>query len=242
MSQKQKRFWEIDALRGIAIISMIGYHIYFDTYFLNIFELDYYQAPFIGAMFIFLVGVSLTLSYSRVENTLKSYQITLKFIKRGLFIFGLGLVITFFTWIFVPDAFIVFGVLHCIGISIIISYPFIRGKIINIVLGSILILIGVWLYTAFTWNFSWFFWLGFIPSRFYTLDYFPLLPWFGVVLIGISIGNILYPHGKALFSLPDLSQKRLVKLLSYLGRHSLIIYFIHQPIILGILFAIKSMQ
>jgi uncharacterized membrane protein len=74
--------------------------------------------------------------------------------------------------------------------------------------------------------------LGFKPSQFYTVDYFPILPWFGVVLIGIFIGNTLYPFNKRRFKIKDISQLKFVKFFCFLGRKSLIIYFLHQPILL----------
>ena len=70
-----ERFWEIDALRGIAILMMITYHVIFDlNYFeftstdLNSLPLLFFLYP-VGTLFLLLVGISLTLSYSRVKNT-----------------------------------------------------------------------------------------------------------------------------------------------------------------------------
>ncbi|MCX6818607.1 MAG: heparan-alpha-glucosaminide N-acetyltransferase domain-containing protein, partial [Candidatus Aenigmarchaeota archaeon] len=62
--------------------------------------------------------------------------------------------------------------------------------------------------------------------------YFPILPWFGVILIGIFFGNKLYPNAKRSFNIIDLSKFRIIKLLSFLGRHSLFIYLLHQPVII----------
>jgi hypothetical protein len=67
--------------------------------------------------------------YLIVKKNLQKNKIRLKFIRRGLFIFCLGLIITFATWIYLSRGFIIFGILHCIGISIILAYPFIRYKI-----------------------------------------------------------------------------------------------------------------
>ena len=178
-----------------------------------------------------LVGISLSLSYSRVEEYKNKKQLRLKFILRGLKIFGLGLSITIVTWFYIQDGFVLFGVLHCIGLSIIIAYPFLRFKIRNLIIGILLVSVGVYLKTL-TFNFGWLLWLGFKPSQFYTVDYFPILPWFGVVLIGIFIGNTLYPFNKRRFKIKDISQLKFVKFFCFLGRKSLIIYFLHQPILL----------
>jgi uncharacterized membrane protein len=178
-----------------------------------------------------LVGISLSLSYSRVQKLQTKKELQLKYIKRGLKIFGLGLVITLVTWIYLDEGFIVFGILHCIGISIILAIPFLRFRYLNLSLGFILILLGAILKNL-TFDFNWLVWLGFVPSSFYTIDYFPLLPWFGVVLVGIFIGNSLYPNFKRKFSLRNLDSFKVIRFFCLLGRHSLIIYFVHQPIML----------
>jgi len=239
-SKSKERFWEIDLLRGIAIIMMITYHIIFDLSYLKIYTIDIHSAPVllflypIGTTFLLLMGISLTLSYSRAQKALTEKQLQLKFLKRGLGVFGLGLIITFVTWIYLKEGFIIFGILHCIGISIILAYPLIKYRFENLAIGTILIILGIFLRTV-TFDFNWLLWLGFIPTGFYTLDYFPLLPWFGVVLIGIFIGNALYEDNKRKFKLKDISQNIAIRFMCFLGRHSLIIYLLHQLIIIAII-------
>ena len=238
---KNERFWEIDFLRGVAIIMMIFFHILFDLDFLDIVKIELHSGRYllflysIGTTFLLLVGVSLSISYFRVVNVLSKREILLKFVKRGIMIFCLGLVITVFTWFFLGHGFIVFGVLHCIGLSIIFSVPFLKYKFNNLVLGLILIFIGIFLRTM-VFDFPFLLWAGFIPRGLYTIDYFPILPWFGVVLIGIFIGNIFYTDYKRSFHINDFYRFKFVKLFCFLGRHSLVIYFIHQPIILSLIY------
>lgn len=240
-----ERFWEIDFLRGIAIIMMIIFHILFDLVFFKIVKFNLYSGPnllflySIGILFLLLVGISLCLSYSRVKNILSKRQIWLKFIKRGTMIFCLGLIITIITWFYLGRGFIIFGVLHCIGLSIIFSIPFLKYKFRNLFLGVIFIFIGIVLKTM-VFNFYWFLWLGFVPSRFYTVDYFPILPWFGVILIGIFIGNILYTDYKRNYYIIDFSKNKIVKIFCFLGRYSLVIYFIHQPLIFILIYLFFS--
>lgn len=234
------RFWEIDFFRGIVILMMIIYHILYNIYFFDIYSFNIHSLPFriflfpIGTTFLFLVGISLTLSYNKAKKNLSKKRLYLKFFLRGIKIFSLGLVITFFTWIFLEEGFVIFGILHCIGISIILSVFFIRFRFLNLIFGSILFLIG-FILRSFTFDFNYLLFLGFIPRNFYTVDYFPLLPWFGVVLFGIGFGNILYPNYKRVFILPDLSDVKIIKFLCFLGRNSLIIYFLHQILIIGLI-------
>jgi len=235
------RFWEIDFLRGIAIILMIIFHFLYDLNYLNILNLSLYSGYFliyvylIGTIFFLLVGISLTLSYSKVKEKLTKKELYLKFLKRGLKIFILGLIITLTTFLFLREGFIVFGVLHCIGISIILSYPFIKFRYLNFIFGLILIFLG-FILKNITFDFYWLVWLGFRPEMFYTIDYFPLLPWFGIILIGIFIGNTIYSKYTRRFNLLDLSKNKFIGFFTFLGKNSLIIYFIHQPIILSILY------
>ena len=90
VTKEIQRFWEIDFLRGIAIIMMVIYHIIFDLNFLNIYEINLHSTPLllflypIGTLFLLLVGISLSISYSRVKQNLTKRQIQKKFVIRGL--------------------------------------------------------------------------------------------------------------------------------------------------------------
>jgi uncharacterized membrane protein len=69
----------------------------------------------------------------------------------------------------------------------------------------------------------------------YTVDYFPLIPWFGVSLLGVVMGDLLYCGDRRRFRMPDLSKYRPVKVFQWAGQHSLGIYLFHQPVIAGAL-------
>lgn len=236
-----QRLWEIDFLRGFFIILMILFHIlydlnYFDILKINFDALFFQSYIYINATpFLLLVGISLTLSYFRAKRTMTEKELQKKFLLRGLKIFGYGLIITLVTWICLPDSFIIFGILHCIGISIIFAYPFLKLQKSNLGTGFLLVIAGVFL-RFFTFDFYYLLWLGCIPAGFFTVDYFPILPWFGVVLIGIFVGNKLYPNYTRSFNLRDMSQYKFVKFFCFLGRHSLVIYLLHQPIVIGLIY------
>ena len=231
-----KRFWEIDSLRGIAIIAMVISNLVTDLIFFGL----YFPGSLAGfwnlfayataTTFIVLVGISLSLSYSRVRKW-KKQRIWKKYIERGLKILSWGLIITAVTYLLMDSGYILFGVLHLIGLSIILSVPFLNFKELNLWLGGLLIFLGIFTKT-FTVDFSWLVWLGLMPQNFFSVDYFPLLPWFGVVLTGIYLGKIFYPDGKRMLKIKE----RKSGMLSYLGKHSLIIYLIHQPILIGLLY------
>lgn len=229
-----KRFWEIDFIRGIAIIFMIIVHIFIDLYYLAGYSKNYILWIILGrstaTVFIFIVGVSLTLSHSKIKN--KSF---FKYVDRGLKIFALGLGVTLASFIFLERAFIIFGVLHFIGLSIIIAYPFLKYRYLNLVLGFSLIIIGIYIRNL-VFNSNKLLWLGIKTGEFMSIDYFPLLPWFGVVLIGIFVGNTLYKNYNRQFNLPNISEYKPVKFFCFLGRKSLLIYLLHQPFLIIILY------
>ena len=231
----EKRFWEIDFLRGIAVILMVVFHALFDLNYFTALSLDFgslfwfWFPRAIAAIFILLVGVSLTISNGRgVQSSPR------KFVGRGLKIFAYGLAITLVTGLLFPKEFIVFGILHFIGLAIILAIPFLKWNWRNVGIALPVIALGIWLQGIF-FDFSWLIWLGIKEAGFFTFDYFPLLPWFGFVLIGIFAGNKLYPNAKRGFGITELGEKPVVKQLSFLGRHSLKIYFLHQPILIVII-------
>lgn len=237
---RSQRFWEIDFLRGIAIVMMILFHSLFDLNFFNKLSINVGSgfwlvfARITAGIFIFLVGISMVLSY---EKSLKQNKANFKkYLLKGLKIFGYGLLITIITYLFLREGFVVFGILHFIGISIILSYFFLKLKKYNLFLGIFILILGFYL-NKFAFNFNWLLWLGFIPNNLYTVDYFPLLPWFGLVLIGLFFGNLLYKEGKRNFNL-NIKENLLTRFFCFLGRNSLLIYLIHQPILVGLVYLI----
>ncbi|TGC09786.1 heparan-alpha-glucosaminide N-acetyltransferase [Methanolobus halotolerans] len=237
----QKRFWEVDVFRGIAIIFMVIYHVFFDLEYLGVYESGVRSGIllFIGRgaaiTFIFLVGLSLTLSYSRARHfSDKGQNLFPKYLKRGAAIFSWGLVITLVTGFFLERGMVVFGILHLIGVSIVLAYPFLKYRVKPLSVGLAILFMGFFTQNAYV-DFPWLLWLGLKPFGFYSLDYFPLIPWFGLVLLGVFAGNNLYLGYRRQFEIRDLEYNPLIRLLDYLGRKSLFIYIVHQPVIIGLL-------
>jgi uncharacterized membrane protein len=232
----QARYWEIDALRGIAVIAMILYHFSYDLAYFGLFDVGFFRsgiglnaARLIGGSFILLAGLSLTLSYSRALARAPGRSLFPKYLARGLRIFFYGLAITLLTWIVLPNEMIVFGILHLIGVSIILAYPFLNLKLPNVALGIVCIAFGM-LLRGFDVDTPWLVWLGTDPT-FFMLDYWPIFPWFGVILLGIFAGNVLCGDRRKQTSRAT-QRPRTIRPLTFLGSHSLTVYLIHQPILL----------
>jgi len=236
---KMSRFIELDFLRGFAILHMILLHLLWD--------LDYYEIlpinptiqqtnVIVQVTFFTILGMCLAITFDKKTGQHK--KLYLHLLKRGLWIFFLGMIITIVTLIFMQERPIIFGVLHCIGLCIILSIPFLKFKQWNQPIALTLIVIGIILGTLSIQNPSILHLLiGLHPADVwtYTIDYFPIFPWLGVTLLGVSIGSMLYKDNKRRFYLPDISKYVPVKLLSWFGKHSLTIYLFHQPAIAGAL-------
>lgn len=238
---KNKRFWEIDFLRGVAIVLMILFH---TVWALNKFDLIYLNQKtlfwqilqyFTASTFILLVGISLTLSFSRVKNKNLSFLLK-KYFKRGLQIFALGLIVTLASYLFMPEGTIYFGILHFIGLSIILAFPFLRFKDLNLALGTLFLLVGLAIKNI-SISTPWLIWLGLKFRGFYTIDYFPLFPWFGLVLIGIFLGNSFYTNHTRNFKM--IEKPNPTNLFCWLGKHSLKIYFLHAILIYSLIQLVK---
>ena len=235
------RFWEVDLLRGAAIVLMVLYHLVFDLNYFAVYDIDVSSGFWLAvarttaSFFLLLVGLSLTLSHSRAQLLGKEDRFRLRLVKRSAWILGLALGITFVTYLFIGRGFIVFGVLHLIGLSLLLAYPFLRLQRASIIFGLLFILLGIYLQNISV-GFPWLLWLGLAPPGFYSVDYFPLFPWFGVILVGMGLGSLLYPGYLRRITVPDLSSSPFVRGLAFLGRNSLFIYLVHQPVMIAILF------
>jgi uncharacterized membrane protein len=238
------RLWEIDLFRGIAILMMVLFHTVFDISYFGIAPFNVstgfwrYFAYATASLFLFIVGVSLIISHDKAMQKISGLFLTLKFVYRGAFIFALGLLVTLGTWLYMGEGFVIFGILHLIGISVMLSPFFFRFKRLNILIGLAFIAVG-WIISGMTGP-AILLPLGVIPAGFASVDYTPLFPWFGFVLIGMGAGEFLYTAGERRFKIPQIPEL-IVTPLSFLGRHSLLIYLVHQPVIILLLAVVTGM-
>lgn len=228
---KKDRIWELDFLKGIALIFMVWDHIVFDLYGFFGFDtssLGFFQEG-IGVIsaiiFMTVCGISVTLG----SHNLKHGAITL----------SLGMALTLFTYIFdlVADAgsLILFGILHFLGLAMIIGH-FLKKLPVYVLapLAAAVFGVGLW-FSSLTVKTPFLFPLGLTANGFYSSDYFPILPNLAYVIIGIIIGKTVYKDKKSLFRFQPKKSP-----VSFLGRHTLVLYFAHQPVVFGVIFAVTK--
>lgn len=243
------RLWEVDLARTVAIAMMVTYHVVYDIDFLapsagvNPFEAPWKPLQVAtGSSFLAIAGLSFWISGARArERGAGGSTLWRKHARRGAEVFGWGLVISVVTLVALgTDDYVRFGILHCIGASIVLGPLFVRFGAWNAVFGAGVIVAGLALDGARS-DIPGALVVGFRPDGGRGVDYYPLLPWFGLFLIGIGIGALLYPRGVRGGWGGRLPAEAPLRLLTVPGRHSLAIYLIHQPILIAIVAGVLAL-
>ena len=233
----KKRIWELDALRGLFILGMVIVHLIYDLQnFLSLPILaDSPVFGFVqnwgGVLFFLLSGICVTLGHHPV--------------RRGLTVFGCGLVVSAVTYgmyalnVAGKGMIIYFGVLHCLGVCMLL-WPVLRRipQPVTALLALAMILLGFWIDTLRFDTGIWLIPLGFRPRGFVSSDYFALFPFLGFFLTGALLGRRVYKNKTTLFPWvnPD---NPLIFSFSFLGKWSLPIYMLHQPVLAGVMYLLE---
>ena len=221
----------IDFLRGVAIICMVVYHFCYDLFLFGWIEIHLQQDVFwvgfrwfIVSLFLLLVGISLQLAHRKNLNQKHFYQ-------RLLWLLLCAGLVSVGSYFLFSDRFIYFGILQFILVASLIAVWFRGYYYTNLFIGIGSLLLGN-LFHRSIFNTYAFNWLGFVTEQPATEDYVPLFPWLGVVFIGLFIGKWLQQQPNILNVLKPATWHNPV---CFLGRHSLWVYMLHQPILLGLL-------
>lgn len=216
----------LDSLRGLAVLWMIIFHASYDLQLFGFVDWDFSQGFWfafprvIAFTFLFCVGAS--------TNYTHHPEIRWTFLGRRSFKLGLAaLIISISTYYLFPTQWIFFGTLHCILIGSILAAMLVNHRRISWIILS-LILLGQYI-LGFDIK-----WVSSILKK-PSMDFIPIYPWFWAILLGMLIGPYLSKM-RGLNSLPT------IPFLNSLGRHSLIIYLLHQPILYLSIWALKGLQ
>lgn len=253
IASKPQRLVILDTLRGIAIVAMVLHHFLFDVSYIfydtNASEglLAFFKfcrtvtfsdiiteivQPFFQCLFVLISGIACRYSRSNL--------------KRGIKACVFAAFLTLFTVIILPaideDLFygceIYFGILHLLGISMVLWGLCQKGfdklcqnKFLNIAFPVILAVIFVIFYIVSEgfYDVKGLFWLGIPSHNFFSADYFPILPWTALFFIGAWLGKYI-KNG----CFPNWFYSVKANPFSFIGKYTLIIYLLHQPVVFGI--------
>jgi uncharacterized membrane protein len=233
----RQRHLLVDVARGGAIVMMAAYHFTFDLNHFFRLGLDFNGSPLwlslravIVSLFLGLVGISLHLA-TRDGLDRRRYA------RRLGAILLCALLVTVASRAMFPRSYIYFGILHFIALASVLALPMTRFFRLNLWLGLALVAIGLW-FRHPLFDQPGLQWIGLMTHKPVTEDYVPVLPWLGVVLVGLYVGRLLYPVPPAAPTALGgwRSGGRLPRLLALGGRHSLLIYMAHQPLFFAVLY------
>ncbi len=241
LEQPVGRLHWMDALRGIALITMATYHLTWDL------EFFHYLAPgtasslplkiyarSIASSFLFLAGFSLYLAHGREIRWHSFWQ-------RFARIVAGALVVTVATFFAMRDEFIYFGILHNIAAASLIGLLFLRAPpILTILVAAAALAAPFWLRDSL-FNTPALYWVGLSETVRRSNDYVPLLPWLAPFLTGIAVSQLLIKYRLIKILTGDHAKKfHIFSWLSTAGRHSLAFYLLHQPILIAIVWCIAQ--
>ncbi|WP_375138938.1 DUF1624 domain-containing protein [Azohydromonas caseinilytica] len=227
------RFDRLDALRGFAMVWMAVFHFCFD---LNNYRLleprqNFYLDPFwtlqrtaIVSLFLFCAGLSQALAQEAGQGGRR-------FWRRWAQIAGCALLVSAGSWFMFPRSWISFGVLHGMALMLILARALapLRRGLWPLALAALLLPRFV---QSPLFDNRWLNWTGLVTRKPVTEDYVPVLPWLGVLLLGLAAGQWLLAHRREMLGGP---LPRAFAPLALLGRWPLSFYMLHQPILIGLI-------
>ena len=229
-----------DLLRGVTLLAMIAYHFCFDLATFGWIDADFggdwrwivFRTPILGS-FLFIAGFSLALAAAAGVSSAQ-------FAQRLARLAGAAALVSAGSWLMFPQSFIWFGVLHGILVMSVLTRPLLRWGAWLIPLGIAIVVAGQ------TLHFAWFDhpavrWIGLMTFKPRTEDYVPLFPWWGLLLAGAGTGCLVLARPAWRAALGRIAGPAGTGWIGWLGRHSLAVYLIHQPVLIGALMAVRAL-
>ena len=233
------RYHLLDGFRGFLVLGMVFYHLLFILHF--VFEVSWSFAVYDTISFIQIIGASLFVALCGVSCTLSKNNF-----KRGVKIFLAAVAVTLVTALpFLGVGVVWFGILHLLAFGVLLFAVFEKllkkvPTFVGILSCTILFFATLHLQSGFlgfgaTLGIE-IFWTpplplavvsGINPIGFFTIDYFPVLPWVFMLLLGAFLGRWV-----PLFK--DWLEKNPVPFLAFVGRRALFIYLFHVPVVFGL--------
>jgi uncharacterized membrane protein len=232
------RFDRLDALRAVAMLWMAVFHFCFDLNHFKFIHQNFYTDPFwtvqrtmIVSLFLFCAGFGQAIAWEQGQ----SWQ---RFWRRWAQVAGCALLVTAGSYLMFPRSYITFGVLHGIALMLIITRLTAGAGPWLWLMGLVAIALPHLVQNSF-FDTRLTNWVGLVTRKPVTEDYAPLLPWIGVMWWGLAAGQWVLKHQREWVTgaLPTALSP-----LATLGRWSLSFYMLHQPVLIGLLMAVRALQ
>ena len=244
----KKRFDTLDSIRGVAVLSMVLFHLMFDIKVIFGSNSSWSSGAAVhlwqrSICFTFIIVSGFVWIYGK-KNALK----------RGLFLTLVGIAVTVVTVIFMPSAPVYFGVMSFFGCAVLIMIPIEKLlRHIPAAVGTILSLVLFFFTEYASYGKLGFFGsellrlpksfflsdvgvpFGFPPADFFSSDYFPIIPWIFLYFFGYFLERLV-AHTKAFEKIAHIKEP----VFSFIGRHAVLIYILHQPVCYGICMLVFS--
>ena len=227
----KKRYGVIDAVRGFSLILMIAHHFAFDLYDCHLIPGKLLFNPIVEGLHIIFASVFIAISGACSSFSSNN-------LRRGLKILLGAAAVTAATYIFDPGQYVRFGILHFLGVCSLLYVPISKTSIIKKTPIWVFALLFALTYKIqdITVGCSYLFAIGLKSYSFVTFDWFPLIPWIFMYLFGAKLGGYI-SSGK----MPEKFYSFSCPALEWIGKKSLWIYLLHQPILLGITMLIEKL-
>lgn len=233
-----RRWRALDAARGLAVVAMVAFHLIWDlAHFGYIKHSIPWSTPVkmfghsIAFAFLFIAGVSLVLAH-------RDHVDWRAFWRRFGVIAGAAALVSLGTWLVFPAAFVFFGILHCIAAASLLSVLFLRAPWPVAMAAGAFFFAAPLVFASPVFNANWLQWLGLGTTEPLTQDWRPLFPWAGAMLLGVGAARMLIQSAQEAAQEAPQVHAPGEKTLAFLGRHSLLIYLIHQPLLFGLFSAL----
>ncbi len=238
-SGKAQRHERLDALRGMAVLWMAAYHFCFDLNHLGLIKPRQYffsdplwtwQRAAIVTLFVFCAGLSMAVA-------LRQGQGWPRFWRRWAQVAACAVLVSAGSALMFPNSWISFGVLHGLAVMLVLARLLALAlparPLLWAGLGVLALVLPAWIKHRF-FDSAWTHWVGLVTRPPITEDWVPVLPWLGVMLLGLAAGHVELRRPR-----PWLTQAlpRSLRYVAALGRWSLSFYMLHQPVLLGALLA-----
>jgi uncharacterized membrane protein len=241
VSGKHSRYVIFDVIRGVAILLMIVYHFSWDLTFFGLanFQIftDHWWIWFANIIVIMILGV---MGISQVMARQRAFNLS-SFLRRFAQITASAAAVSLATWYMDPGTYVFFGILHHIALaSVLITGAILLPSVLLVILAA-LVFAAPHYFVIDVFAADWMLWLGLSPSPPSAVDYVPMAPWFAVPLLGIVVGRWFFNSDQAQVLLAWQPQFPLLHGVRLAGRHSLMIYLVHQPVLYGALYLVTSL-